>query len=156
MFKFVKNMRNKMTQCNTVPLISDTPSTVLEKCSIDIVGPFCPSKSKHRYILTVQNDLSKFLIAVPLEDQSAEQVAKAFVDHVLICGWFEKSVRSQKVGTTRAYQCYFKLVVYLRGTRTKCQPNRSITLFGVRLNRKSCDFQKNGRKRILCWSNITL
>jgi hypothetical protein len=34
--------------------------------------------------LTVQDDLSKFLIAVPLEDQTAEQVVKAFVDHVVL------------------------------------------------------------------------
>ena len=34
--------------------------------------------------MTVQDELSKFLIAVPLEDQTAEQVAKAFVDHVVL------------------------------------------------------------------------
>jgi transposase InsO family protein len=65
-------------------MITDTPSNVFEKCSIGIIGPFCPSRSQHRYILTVQDDLSKFLIAVLLEDQTAEQVAKAFVDHVVL------------------------------------------------------------------------
>jgi hypothetical protein len=81
-----KCQKNKMTQCHTrMPLmINDTPSTVFEKFSIDIVGPFSPSRSQHRYILTVQDDLSKFLIAVPLEDQTAEQVARAFVDHVVL------------------------------------------------------------------------
>jgi hypothetical protein len=81
-----KCQKNKMTQCHTrMPLmITDTPSTVFEKCSIDITGPFCPSRSQHCYILTVQDDLSKFLIAGPLEDQTAEQVAKAFVDHVVL------------------------------------------------------------------------
>jgi len=84
-----KCQKNKMTQCHTrKPLvITDTPSTVFEKCSIDIVGPFCPSGSQYRYILTVQDKLSKFLIAIPLEDQTSEQVARAFVDHdVLIYG----------------------------------------------------------------------
>ena len=65
-------------------VIIDTPSTVFEKCSIDIVGPFGPSGSQYRYILTVQDELSKFLIAIPLEDQTSEQVARAFVDHVVI------------------------------------------------------------------------
>jgi transposase InsO family protein len=76
---------NKM-QCHTrMPLvITDTPSTVFEKCSIDIVGPFSPSGSQYRYILTVQNELSKFLIAIPLEDQTSEQVAWAFVNHVVL------------------------------------------------------------------------
>jgi len=75
-----------MTQCHTrMPLvITDTPSTVFEKCSINIVGPFSPSESQYRYILTVQDELSKFLIAIPLEDQTSEQVARAFVDHVVL------------------------------------------------------------------------
>jgi hypothetical protein len=64
--------------------ITDTPSTVFEECSIDIVGPFCPSNSCYPYILTVQNESSKFLIAVTLEHQSAEQVERVFVDHVVL------------------------------------------------------------------------
>jgi hypothetical protein len=32
----------------------------------------------------VQGDLSKFLRAVPLEDQTVEQVAKAFVNHIVL------------------------------------------------------------------------
>jgi len=68
-----------------MPLVlTDTPSTVYEKCSIDIVGPFGPSGSQYRHILTVQDELSKFLIAIPLEDQTSEQVARVFVDHVVL------------------------------------------------------------------------
>jgi cleavage and polyadenylation specificity factor subunit 1 len=65
-------------------MITDTPSTVFQKCSIDIIGPLRPSRSQHRYILTVQDDLSKFIIALPLEDQTAEQVAKAFLDQIVL------------------------------------------------------------------------
>jgi hypothetical protein len=44
-----------MTQSNTMMLfvITDTPSNVFEKC-IDIIGPFSPGRSHHRYILTVK------------------------------------------------------------------------------------------------------
>jgi hypothetical protein len=68
--KCEKCLKNKMTQCHTrLPLmITDTPTTVFEKCSIDIIGPLCPTMSQHRYILTIQDDLSKFPIAVPLVD----------------------------------------------------------------------------------------
>ena len=45
-----------------------------------------------------------------------------------IRGWFEKSVQSQRVGTTGAYRCYFQLVSCLGETHTKCQSNWSITL----------------------------
>jgi len=81
-----KCQKNKMTQCHTrMPLmITDTPTPVFAKCSIDIIGPFSSRRSQYHYILTVQDELSKFLIAVPLKDQTAEQVAKAFVDHVVL------------------------------------------------------------------------
>jgi transposase InsO family protein len=84
--KCEKCQKNKMTQCHTrLPLtITDTPSTVFEKCTIDIVGPLNLSTLGNRYILTVQDELSKFLIAVPMGEQTAEDVAKAFVDNVIL------------------------------------------------------------------------
>jgi cleavage and polyadenylation specificity factor subunit 1 len=83
---YEKCQKNKMKQCyNRMPLVTtDTPSIISEKCSIDKIGQFSPSRSQHRYILTVQDHLTKFLIAVPLEDQTAEQVARAFVDHAVL------------------------------------------------------------------------
>jgi hypothetical protein len=53
--KCKKCQTNKMTQCHTrMPLtLTDTPSTVFEKASIDLIGPFHPSNSCYRYILTV-------------------------------------------------------------------------------------------------------
>jgi len=84
--KCEKCQKNKMTQCRTrMPLvITGTLSTVFDKCSIDTIGQFSYISSHHRYILTEQDDLSKFLIAVPLEDQTEEQIVKAFVDHIAL------------------------------------------------------------------------
>jgi hypothetical protein len=65
-------------------MMTDTPSIVLEMCSIDIIGIFCPTTPQHRYILTEQDDLSKFLRPLLLEDQTAEQMAKAFLDHIVL------------------------------------------------------------------------
>jgi hypothetical protein len=42
------------------------------------------SNGGNPYILTVQDDLLKFLIAVPLAEQTANDVAKAFVDNVVL------------------------------------------------------------------------
>jgi hypothetical protein len=80
--KCEKCQKNNMTQCHTrLPLtITDTPSIVFEKCTIVLVGPLNISMTGNRYILTVQDDLSKFVIAV----QTAEEVAKAFVDNVIL------------------------------------------------------------------------
>ena len=84
-----KCQKNKVMQCHLKMqlVITDTPSTVYEMCSIDIIGPFCPSRSQHRCTLTVEDYLSKFLISVPLVGHNGRQVAKAFVDHVVLtCG----------------------------------------------------------------------
>jgi hypothetical protein len=84
--KCEKCQKSKMTQCHTrLPLtVTDTPSTVLKKCTIVIVGPLSPSMTGNRYILTVQDELSKFLIVVPLSEQTAEEIAKAFVNNVIL------------------------------------------------------------------------
>jgi hypothetical protein len=51
---------------------------------VDIAGPISPSEEGIAYFL--QDDFSTFLTAVPLEEQTAEEVAKAFVENVvLIC-----------------------------------------------------------------------
>jgi transposase InsO family protein len=65
-------------------MLTDTPSVVFEKCSVDIVGPLSTSESGNRYILTIQDDLSTFLIAVPMRGQTAEEVCKAFVGNVIL------------------------------------------------------------------------
>jgi transposase InsO family protein len=65
-------------------MLTDTPSVVFEKYSVDIIGPLSASEPGIRYILTVQDDLSKFLIAVPMRGQTAEEVSKAFVENVIL------------------------------------------------------------------------
>jgi hypothetical protein len=57
-----KCQRNKMKQLHTrMPLlITDTPTTVFEKCSIDVIGSLSPSLSQNRYILTIQDEYQNF------------------------------------------------------------------------------------------------
>lgn len=64
--------------------ITTTASRPFEKCCIDIVGPLTETQSGNKYILTFQDELSKFLAAVPIPKQDAETVAKAFVTHVIL------------------------------------------------------------------------
>lgn len=60
-------------------VITDTPGTVFEKIAIDIVGPLPKTKSNNEYILTIQDQLSKFSLGIPLVDQKAETIADAFI-----------------------------------------------------------------------------
>jgi len=77
--------KNKITQNKTkMPMkITTTPEVVWEKCALDIVGPLSQTSDGNQYILTFQDELSKYTLAIPIEQQNARTVAKAFVEAVL-------------------------------------------------------------------------
>lgn len=60
-------------------VITDTPGTVFDKIAMDIVGPLSRTKNNNEYILTMQDQLSKFCLAVPLQNTLASSVADAFI-----------------------------------------------------------------------------
>lgn len=78
--------RNK----NTRPLtrqeleITDTQSEPWIKIALDLVGPLPLTEDGNRYLLTCQDNLTKYLIAVPLENQEASTVAEAFVTKICL------------------------------------------------------------------------
>jgi len=64
--------------------ITTTARHLFERCALDIVGPMTETMSRNHYILTCQDDLSKFLIAIPIPQQDAETVAREFVMNVVL------------------------------------------------------------------------
>ena len=60
-------------------VITDTPGTVFEKIALDIVGPRPKTKDNNEFILTLQDQLSKFSIAVPLQNALATTIVDAFI-----------------------------------------------------------------------------
>ena len=63
---------------------TDTPSKPFEKVAMDIVGPLQKTFKGNNYILTIQDNFSKYLIAIPLRDQTAESVADAVAEHLIL------------------------------------------------------------------------
>jgi hypothetical protein len=78
--------KNKITQNKTkLPLhITDTPDVVWQKCSLDIVGPLTPTLQDSKYLLAFQDGLSKFTVGVPLKQQDAMTLARAFVEEIIL------------------------------------------------------------------------
>jgi hypothetical protein len=64
--------------------ITTTLEVVWEKCSMDIVGPLAVTTQDHKYILTFQDELSKYTIAVPISQQDAETIARIFVEEIVL------------------------------------------------------------------------
>jgi hypothetical protein len=68
-----------------VPMeITTTANQPFEKRCLDIVGPLPETQKENKYILTFQDELSKFLVAIPIPRQDSETVAQEFVTHVVL------------------------------------------------------------------------
>ena len=64
--------------------ITTTARRPFEKCALDIVGSMTEIMAGNKYVLTFQDDLSKFLVAIPIPQQDAETVAKKFVLNIVL------------------------------------------------------------------------
>lgn len=60
--------------------ITTTSTKPFQKIFLDVVGKLPTSYRNNSYILTMQDDLSKYLLAIPLEDHKADTIARAFVE----------------------------------------------------------------------------
>ena len=75
------NRYRRTSQFKQGPLQSLPVCTVMQRLHIDLMGPLL--KSRHyKYLMSAVCPFSKYLIAVPLPDKSAVNVAKALVKHV--------------------------------------------------------------------------
>lgn len=64
-------------------IITGTPGISFDKVEMDKVDPLPITKTGHEYILTMQDQLSKFSIAVPLIDMLASTIADALIKRLI-------------------------------------------------------------------------
>lgn len=64
-------------------VITSTSHSPFEKIFLDVVGPLPVTESGNKFILTVQDDLTKFALGIPIPNQEAVTVSKAFVKNVI-------------------------------------------------------------------------
>jgi hypothetical protein len=76
----MKYSREKLCQLQ----ITNTQAEPWKKLSLDIVGPLPCTEEGHKYILTCQDNLSKYLIAEPLRNQTVEEVSVALTHRVFL------------------------------------------------------------------------
>lgn len=90
-----KNKIRKLTKC---PMrITSTSKVTFEKVYMDVVGPMNPvSYNGYKYILTIEDDLSKFVVAIPMYDQEAKTVAKIFVTNFICIYGVPQSIHTDQ------------------------------------------------------------
>ena len=60
-------------------IITDTPGTVFENMSMDTVGPLPKTQKLNEHILTIQDNFTKYLLAIPRPNSLASTIADALV-----------------------------------------------------------------------------
>lgn len=74
--------RNKDRRSDSAPIQPLEVASCFERVHLDLVGPLPPTERGNRWVLTVVDSASKFVIAIPLKDKSASTVAEALVEQV--------------------------------------------------------------------------
>jgi hypothetical protein len=64
--------------------VTDTQLEPWKKIILDIVGPLPCTEEGHKYILTCQDNLSKYLIPEPLINQTAEEISESIVHRIFL------------------------------------------------------------------------
>jgi transposase InsO family protein len=77
--------RKKLVRLKTrLPMvITDTATKPFDKVSMDFFGPLKATRSGNIWILTIQDALSKYSIAVPLVHATAAEVTRAMVNNLI-------------------------------------------------------------------------
>ena len=65
------------------PYPRSLPEKPWQMTSADLKGPLPPSSKGHRYVLVMQDQLSRFLKLVPLKGPTADEVAIHFIDRII-------------------------------------------------------------------------
>ncbi|XP_014614633.1 PREDICTED: uncharacterized protein LOC106792652 [Polistes canadensis] len=63
-------------------ILTDTPGAAFDKISVDMVGQLPETKSGNRYILKIQDALTKYFIATPLKTNTSIDIAEGLVYNV--------------------------------------------------------------------------
>jgi len=88
---------NKLSRKNKVPLIiTDTSSKPFEKCALDIVGPLTITTNGNKYLLTFQDNLTKFSKAIPIPNQEANAISKEFLIKIILEHGIPEKIRTDQ------------------------------------------------------------
>ena len=78
--------KNKITQKKTkLPLqITDSHEVVWQNLGMDIFGPVTQTSEGNKYVLTFQDELSMYTMAVPIQQQDAVTAARVFLEQIIL------------------------------------------------------------------------
>ena len=85
--KFIQNcetcQRKKLNRIRAKEqtIITDTPVNPNDEIVMDIFGPVIKTKQSNQFILSIQDQLTKYLILIPLKDLTASSIINELLNH---------------------------------------------------------------------------
>lgn len=77
-------------------VITDTPERFNDKIGMDIVGPFTITERRNQYLLTIQDCLTKLMLAIPLKDCKTQTVIDAFLKNYVCYYGIPKNILTDR------------------------------------------------------------
>ena len=64
-------------------IISDIPLNPHEKVAIDIFGPLPETRSGNKYILSIQDRLTRYTLLLPMKNETSESILNNLMEHYI-------------------------------------------------------------------------
>lgn len=112
-----------------------TPQKPFDSIAMDTIGPFPKSNSDNRYALTIQCDLSKYVIIKPIKDKQAATIAKAFVESCILIYGTPSIIRTDQ-GTEYKNEIFNKISQLLQFTHSFSTPYHPQTIANLERNHR--------------------
>ncbi|KAL4101226.1 hypothetical protein QTP88_021246 [Uroleucon formosanum] len=141
---YIKNcescQKNKITnkKIKQPMVITSTSSKPFEKIFLDIVGPLVTTVSGNNYILTMQDDLTKYSLGVPLPNHTGNTVAEAFVVNFICSHGIPETILTDQ-GTDFLSKTFAEVCKLLKINKIKTSPYHP---------------QTNGNKDLNTWDQL--
>jgi hypothetical protein len=101
--------------------IVQLPESRNEKVALDIVGPLPPTRGGYKYILTLQDCLTKFAQAYPLVEQTTETILEKLTKYYIPSHGLPKSILTDQ-GSTFVSQLNEEFCELFKIQHLKCTP----------------------------------
>lgn len=113
---------NKVSRVNRIPMkITTTSTRAFERVFLDIVGPWTESYHNNKYILTFQDDLTKYSEAIPIPNQEARTIAEALVTKIICRHGIPESILTDQ-GSNFLSNCMKEVYKLLKISKLQTTP----------------------------------
>lgn len=116
--------------------ITDTPNTSFQTICIDTIGPLTLSSRGNRYILSVIDELTKYVVLVPIKNKESTTIARAFVENFVLRFGCVENIKSD-MGTEYLNSLFKEISVILNMNHRTSTPHHPQSIASLERNHRN-------------------